>query len=379
MKARPPLPDDIKQLMALVRAGRLFDVQKWIAEGKRMVPPEPYWFSPLRAAVDIGFHSMVEVLLKAGIDQEEKDYLFERAVWDSNLGLIKLFVDYGADVHSIDFEDVCRTGNPEIMRFFLDRGIDAVTGQPFAKALCHPRRPQLGIYMQYRDKIPGLKHQVNLALRHHAQVGGLKWVCLLLWAGGDAHIRLPDVEEESDPEDDSTALEEAVRFGQIKIVEKIGIDPAKDDLNRLLEEACSTCEWPIIEKLLTLGADPTGGKSAYGPMERLINHFEWKINPWNGQRSDWDLRKAFDAVLSFADKGGRWQPDDKYGPNGLRRDLYRLDCAWIEKVIRGFSQHQVCSNELLIKILNTPRMKQILGDRFPRLMQFLKQNSEAHQ
>jgi len=55
-----------------------------------------------------------EVLLMAGIDQEEKDYLFERAVWDSNLGLIKLFVDYGADVHSIDFEDACRTGNPEI-------------------------------------------------------------------------------------------------------------------------------------------------------------------------------------------------------------------------------------------------------------------------
>ena len=35
MKARPLLPDDIKQLMALVRAGKLLDVQKWIADGKR--------------------------------------------------------------------------------------------------------------------------------------------------------------------------------------------------------------------------------------------------------------------------------------------------------------------------------------------------------
>jgi hypothetical protein len=51
MKARPALPADIKQLMILVRKGRLFDVQKWIAEGKRTVPPEPYCFSPLRVAL----------------------------------------------------------------------------------------------------------------------------------------------------------------------------------------------------------------------------------------------------------------------------------------------------------------------------------------
>lgn len=176
MKARPPLPADIKQLMALVRAGKLFDVQKWIADGKRSVPPKPYWFSPLRVAVETGFHSMVEVLLQAGVDQDEKDYLFNRTVWSSTFELIKLFVDHGADVHAVDFVAVCQTGNPEIMRFFLDRGIDAVTGQPFAKALCHPKRPQLGICLRYRETIPDLTNQLNLALRHHAREGSLKWV-----------------------------------------------------------------------------------------------------------------------------------------------------------------------------------------------------------
>jgi hypothetical protein len=33
MKAKPKTPDDIKQLIALVRAGKLFDVQKWIEDG----------------------------------------------------------------------------------------------------------------------------------------------------------------------------------------------------------------------------------------------------------------------------------------------------------------------------------------------------------
>lgn len=56
MKTRPRLPDDIKELMALVRKGKLFDVQNWIATGKRTVPPGPYWFSPLRVAMHESVH-----------------------------------------------------------------------------------------------------------------------------------------------------------------------------------------------------------------------------------------------------------------------------------------------------------------------------------
>jgi ankyrin repeat protein len=107
MKARPPLPDDIKELMRLVRAGKLFDVQKWIAAGKRTVPPKPYWFSPLRTAVEIGFHSMVEVLLQAGVEQDEKDYMLNQAVWNNKFELIKLLVDYGANINEVAFDEVC--------------------------------------------------------------------------------------------------------------------------------------------------------------------------------------------------------------------------------------------------------------------------------
>ena len=38
MSTRLPLPDDIKELIGLVRAGKLFDVQRWIADGKQTVP-----------------------------------------------------------------------------------------------------------------------------------------------------------------------------------------------------------------------------------------------------------------------------------------------------------------------------------------------------
>ncbi|MGH7991768.1 MAG: relaxase domain-containing protein, partial [Limisphaerales bacterium] len=108
MNTRPPLSDDIKQLIRLVRAGKLFDVQKWIADGKPTVPPKPYSSSPLRVAVETGFHSMLEILLRIETDQGEKNYLLRRAVWNNKLELIKLFVEHGADPLFVGFEDVCR-------------------------------------------------------------------------------------------------------------------------------------------------------------------------------------------------------------------------------------------------------------------------------
>lgn len=366
MRARPPLPDDIKQLMGLVRAGRLFDVQRWIAEGKRTVPPKPYWFSPLRTAIETGFHSMVEILLQAGIDPDEKNTLLNRVVWNSDLDLIQLLVDHGADVHSVDLDSVFGTGNPEIIRYFLDRGLDAVTGDPFAHALKHPKRPFIGIYMRYREKIPELRHQMSLTLRHHAREGNLKWVSLLLWAGADPHVRLPDIGADPDPDVDSTALEEAVRFGRRAIIDRIGIDPKKADLSRLLSEACLEADWSVIEQLLNMGAAANGNGDSE-PMDRLLRAFGWKLNPIFGARSDVVMRTTFDTILSFADRGGRWKPD-RYSLNGFRRDLYKLDASWIERIVSGLHRYQVCSPELIASLINTSKMKQILGTRHASLL-----------
>jgi hypothetical protein len=98
MNRRPPLPEDMKELRRLVRDGKLFAVQKWIAEGKRTKAPESDWSSPLEIAVDTGFHSMVELLLQQGVNKEERNYMLERAVGDGNFELIKLLVQYLKDL-----------------------------------------------------------------------------------------------------------------------------------------------------------------------------------------------------------------------------------------------------------------------------------------
>lgn len=361
--------------MALVRAGRLFEVQRWIAEGRRTNPPKPYWFSPLRTAIATGFHSMVEILLKAGVDRREMDTLLNRAVWNSNLDLIQLLVDHGANLHSVDADCVFRTGDPEIIRFFFDRGMDVISGDPFAHALKYPKRTFIGVYMRYREKIPELRRQVDLALRHHARDGNLKWVSLLLWTGADPYVRLPDIDEDPDPDSDTTALEEAVRSGHHAIIKRIGIDSKKADLARLLIRACRKGEWIVIDTLLNCGASPNGaGRS--DPMDQLLWSFARRINPYIGCRSEVEMRTGFEAVLSLADRGGRWNPD-RASINRFRRDLYKLDAIWIERIALGFFRRQVCSRDVIVTLMNTAKMKGILGVRHSPCLSSLASNKSA--
>ncbi len=360
MKARPPLPPEIKELMQLVRGGKLFAVQKWIADGKPVTPPDPYWFSPLRVAVKTGFHSMIELLLQQGVETDELDYLLSNAVWDGNFEIIQLLVEYGADIRTVDFEDVCRTGHPFIIHYFLDRGIDADTGYPFALALRYPKKRYLGVFMRYRDKIPSFRYQINLALRYHAQQGNLKWVSLLMWAGGDPHLLLPEIEDEPDPEEDTSAIEEASARNHIAIVDRIGIDLKRDNINRMFEIACLLGRSEMIEKLVALGVKINGDNDSGEPMDKAIFHLSSEMEEHWGVRSPSRATTALALVLRVADLGARWIPSQS-DLRRFRRLLCHFEPDFIQNMIEDFEKHKVCSVDALYKIVNTKKFKAIFG------------------
>lgn len=354
-RARPPLPPEIKELIALVRAGKLFEVQRWIAEGKPTTPPKPYWTSPLRVAMETEFCSMVEVLLDAGVEQDEKDYMLCRAVWDANIDLVKILMSRGGNVHEVEFDDVCRTGNPILIRYMVDAGINVTKDDVFARALQNPRRPLLGIYLQYRDQFPDWKRQIDLALRYHVKEGSVKWIHLLLWAGADPHVQLPDIGEGEDPHWTSSALEEAVQCDRPDLVKKFKIDPKRDDLQRLLELACFSRNQDLIEELINLGANPFSTPES-SPMKDLMRRLKWDLGPFIGYPS-WDtIQKSVQAVLLLADLGVRWVPDG-YEISRFRKELLKHEASKIEKILRDFAKHHVCSNDVFLKLLKHPKLK----------------------
>lgn len=131
------------------------------------------------------------------------------------LDLVELLLANGADVRSVAFVDVLLSWEPKIIRYFLDHGADAVTDRPFAEAFGARVRTALRAFVEYRQAHPELaaelQQQVDCALRYFCSEGDLKWVSLMIWAGGDARTPGPCLHKDytDEPECSTTGMEEA--------------------------------------------------------------------------------------------------------------------------------------------------------------------------
>ena len=161
MKKKPhrhdEIPDDLKKFIAHCRAGHLFEVQRWIAAGKPFQMPEGRFYTcPLRVAIDSGFHSMVEVLLRAGVSESEKMAGLRQAIKRRRSDLVELLAGHGAEASRIGFDELMRSGQPDVFRWFIDRGMDMEKGWPIARALRERQREFLGIYIELPTRCPQL-------------------------------------------------------------------------------------------------------------------------------------------------------------------------------------------------------------------------------
>src|SRR5580698_10625780 len=131
---RPNLPEDLSQVITLIRNGRLFALQEWIKAGNRLHAREilDERAQSLCIAVKTGFHSILEELLKA--DRWNISELTEALGWalDSRrFDLADLLIAQGAKISELDFEAVCRTLNFSLMERFLREGGDPSKGNAF--------------------------------------------------------------------------------------------------------------------------------------------------------------------------------------------------------------------------------------------------------
>ena len=105
---RTAVPAEIKELIGLIRAGRLFDVIKWIRDGKpvRLPPAGRYAISPVLAAVRTGNHSMVQVLVEEVGTDVDLDEALAEAVAAKRLDLCQLLHRFGANPKAVAYESV---------------------------------------------------------------------------------------------------------------------------------------------------------------------------------------------------------------------------------------------------------------------------------
>ena len=131
-RSRASTQEEIQPLVDLCKAGKLFEVQQWIAAGKVVDPPVyPNYRvrrrSPLETAIELGFHSLVKVLLQGGAAVEATGYdsPMDKCLHMRRFDLVQLLVEHGYDAKSVSMETVFGTWDPEIMEYFIERGAEA--------------------------------------------------------------------------------------------------------------------------------------------------------------------------------------------------------------------------------------------------------------
>jgi hypothetical protein len=231
--------EQYRELCALCRSGKLFQVQDWFESGKPTEPPvvNPR-MTPITISIDKGFHSLTELLLCQGVSPTGKP--LRKAVARRKFEIVKLFFDYGADVHSVRFEEAVESGHPEIIKWFIERGADFVTGHPIADGLINHTRPMLGVYKSFIDRHPDLKFQAEIALRSFCRDDTMRGVSLMLWLGADPRVKVPEWKGRDTGEEYwDTSLFEAIWNGHVDVARRIGVQPERDDLRCVSESMTS--------------------------------------------------------------------------------------------------------------------------------------------
>lgn len=343
-------PEELKPLNDLVRVGKLFEVQEWIAAGKPVFYSSEYRRrSPLEIAARIGFHSMVQVFAEIWEDQATLDRALRRAVWENHPECAKLLVEKGADVNFVSLDSVAYTYDKELMELFLERGADIHECDGLANAISGRTYPLSGVYKKFRTRIPGFDVQLAKALKHFVTEEDLKWVSLSMWMGADPRLQVSDLREKVRGEEDTSAIEDAVERGNLKILKTMKLEPGKDDLNALLEFVYVKEDMHIAYYLLKLGADvnnkPNGGSIL---LERCLCTGRLRLT------CDHDIDETYDSpqvkvVRDLISKGARLIPNDKYVVWEIRRVLAYSSSKDYREIINLLSS---CTDqEIISKII----------------------------
>lgn len=382
--------EEVKPLIDLCKAGRLFDVQSWIAAGNPVNPP-PHpgkgarKKAPLEYAIDAGFHSLVEVLLKGGADfRTEGSYCpMNQALEKGRFDIVRLLVEHGYDPKAVDMGEVFASWQPEIMEYFIDRGADVESNMPLAEALCNRIRTALRIFKKYADRFPSFQEQINVALRHHCKEGNMKWISLLLWAGADPLA--PGESEPNatpDPEGGLSALGFAALYNHYDVfaMKRIQLLPDHPAMRDILRYSCDGRGTEIVERLLATGMNPNdrenGGCSA---IQDLLSRLEWggssHVFSWELKPSGIDTERTRDylkVIHLLVKHGGRWAPEGSSEINSARRSLLKMTPDYTVEFVWIMAKYQACSKEHVEALLRTPTIKRHTSKHRQRLAELVK-------
>lgn len=382
---------ELEDLLVLINTGQLFAVQQWLAthQLQHSPPTDTTGNSPLSEAVESGFHSMVEILVKAGgWPQEDLNAAFDLATTNRRPDIAALLRRSGATMEGMDFGEVCRSMNQNFMEDALRNGCSPTKGNAFAHALVRSAaaRPLLSMYRKMRGEFPELDRQAALAMAICAREKKARATALLAWAGADPFLEVPyELEDDdwsfSDKEEwhhTTTAAECAVGSGKPEIVKSLKLKPTVDQARELLARAGWFPAKELIQVVMGLVPDKNLNISERGScptVESLVKRGAYPA--CLGNRSVKEDDEAVACIEALLDAGAKWNPDPseiRY----IRRNLFEHEPLYSVRVVRLLLYTKgACDPKIMLELCRTPKARQRLHAGDPELWQELTALAKA--
>lgn len=372
--------EEYSGLLWLCRNGMLFEIQDWLDQGKSTMRPEGKRSSVLVSAAAHGFHSLVKVLLERGeFEAQEKPEALRKACRRGFYEVAKLLVQHGAPAGGIEFYEMCSHGvDREFLSFMLDHGANPSLNDGFAwELVTRKTKPLLGLFFDYRERMPELEIQASRALRECVEKNSERGIALLVWARVDPLLKVSDNpcndNAETDDELRESAAAAAICAGNLKVLRALKIRPSRDQLRELFYDTTFRCEPRILRHLLRLSDDPEilndRPDGTCSTLTRVMEVFPSSWADLSGSRGD---RRRLIFVRILTRHGAKWGPDPEYGIAGLRRRLYENRDTFSVSLARYMWEHpDAFPRDQLMELVSKPKFKQWIIDRDRRLAEDL--------
>lgn len=340
--------DALDDLLQFCRDGRLYAVERWIADDKPLqaAPPEKGRApeTALEIALATGNHALAHLLLCNGYRPDlDRRSPYALVLSRDRRHLLDLLWAWAVPVAGVDPEDVMSTYETDLLERFYQAGLDFTDRHALAYALAHTsNKPLFGFTRRHRGEHPTIQRDLDIALGHHIEQRHDKGISLCLWAGADPHQPVPDLGElrNSNPFELS-AISRAVWKGTPPLVELLRPDPARDDVEDLYVWA----QRPEILDVLHRIAPP----ASWSPI--IIRHIS---------RLSWPYAAAHDSLsclIRIGELQGRLDTVDDAACRSLRRDLARLGPDLMRRVMRWLGDPARCAPEVYQRLVATPAMQ----------------------
>jgi len=349
-------------LVDLCERGMLYEAEEWLQQGHVATKPTDSRQCPLRIAAEMGFHSLVNLLLQYECTDDQKLGALEVAALPGNLDICRLLVEAGAPVGELHYEYLDDVIRRPVIEYLLDHGLDLTQHNGLAHMFVYRRvKPLLGLFLQNRNRFPEWEEQAAMALCEFIRKDDKKWISLMVWAGADPLLPVHDLSEiPYEPEEDywrRTAIEVAASWSRDpEILKMLKFEPTQEQATKLLFSIWSRPNRSLVETFMAAGADVNSYSEEEGSLlHKALHSFAVRGDYWQPRSP---AEEEVELISWLIRKGAKWRlPNHDADANWLRRRLYAQDGPLVVELIRLLHAGRCCDHSFLHDFANKPKMR----------------------